>query len=82
MTPPQCRIPIHFGEVKAEKYRRLSCQGNTSLGWLMLRQAVQLGQDIGLFMLPRAAFPHSEVMSPEMERVRAITAWGIFSLNL
>lgn len=26
--------------------------------------------------------PSSEVMSPEVERVRIITAWGIFSLNL
>ncbi|KAJ5240448.1 transcriptional regulator family: Fungal Specific TF [Penicillium citrinum] len=42
-------ISIHFGKVKAEQKRKLSFQGNNSLRWLTLRQAVQLGQDIGLF---------------------------------
>lgn len=48
----------------------------------MLRQAVQMGQDIGLFVLPRAIHASSQDMSPEMERVRAVTAWGLYSLNL
>lgn len=48
----------------------------------MLRQAVQMGQDTGLFMLPRAINTSSQDMSPEMARVRAVTAWGLYSLNL
>jgi hypothetical protein len=47
----------------------------------MLQQAIQLAHDIGLFMLPRAKHRCRENMTSEMERARAITAWGIFSLN-
>lgn len=41
-----------------------------------------MAQDMGLFTTPEVAHPSTEAMSPEMERVRAITAWGVFSLNL
>lgn len=41
-----------------------------------------MAQDMGLFKYPRAVHSTLETMSPEMERVRAITAWGVFSLNL
>ncbi|CAL5869594.1 uncharacterized protein PFLUO_LOCUS3824 [Penicillium psychrofluorescens] len=51
------------------------CQGKANLGWLLLRQAVQLAHDMGLFLPPEANH------SPEMQRVRSTTAWGIFNLN-
>ncbi|KAJ5176089.1 uncharacterized protein N7482_001966 [Penicillium canariense] len=60
----------------------LSYQGKTSRAWWILRGAVQLAQDMDLFSSPQKAHPSGEAMSPEMERVRAITAWGIFGLNL
>ncbi|KAJ5974241.1 hypothetical protein N7481_011451 [Penicillium waksmanii] len=62
----------------------LSCQGKANLGWLMLQQAVQLARDMDLLILPEA--PNSKHMfkydiTPDMEHVRNITAWGISSLN-
>lgn len=44
---------------------------------MMLCQAVQLARDIGLFDIPVV----SKKMLPEMERVRTITAWGVFSMS-
>jgi hypothetical protein len=41
-----------------------------------------MAQDMGLFTFPEVAHSSTEAMSPEMERARAITAWGVFSLNL
>ncbi|CEJ59229.1 hypothetical protein PMG11_07860 [Penicillium brasilianum] len=60
----------------------LSQQGKSSRAWWILRGAVQMAQDMGLFTFPEVAHSSTEAMSPEMERVRAITAWGVFSLNL
>jgi hypothetical protein len=73
---------IHLGiYVNTKEFYRLSYQGKPNLSWLMLQQAVQLAQDIGLFMLPRSKHRFREKMTAEMERSRTITAWGIFSLN-
>lgn len=90
-------------------FHRLLSQGKVRQGWFLLRQAAQMGQDMGLLMLPRVIQPSREgmglfvlpgvagasdddeiknededegIMSPEMERIRTITAWGIFNLNL
>ena len=69
-------------KAEAEEFDRLSCQGKASLGWLMLKQAVELAKDLDLFKHPNGLHRPRREISPEMERVRAITAWGIFSLNL
>ncbi|KAJ5569742.1 uncharacterized protein N7459_009172 [Penicillium hispanicum] len=58
-----------------------SYQGNTNMAWVMLRQGVQHAQDMGLFMLPHERGQPEENGSPEMERVRAITAWGFANLD-
>lgn len=63
--------------------RSVSCQGDGARGWYLLRQAVQLGEELGLLMHPRGARRRSiGDESSETERVRAITAWGLFCLNL
>ncbi|KAJ6108528.1 Transcription factor [Penicillium sp. IBT 18751x] len=85
----------------------LLSQGEVQQAWFLLRQAAQMGQDMGLLMLPRFVNPFKEeirfVMPSiselsddhvkredddedsilhQMERIRTITAWGIFNLNL
>ncbi|KAJ5747544.1 uncharacterized protein N7511_009240 [Penicillium nucicola] len=58
----------------------LKFQGKVDKGWLMLRQAVRLAEEIGI--LEGSTLPRSEDrILPEIERVRAITAWGILQLN-
>lgn len=47
----------------------------------MLRQAVQLAQDFGMFQGPRLHANWKE-MDADMQRICAITAWGIFIMNL
>lgn len=47
----------------------------------MLQQAVQLAQDIGLFVHPKSKNRFKHNITADLERVRAITAWGISSLN-
>ncbi|KAJ5787765.1 Transcription factor [Penicillium paradoxum] len=54
-------------------------QGRAKKGWMMLTQAIQLGRDIGLVDAPADS---QNKTSPEVERVRTITAWGIFNLSL
>lgn len=61
---------------------RLSGQGKLGLGWRRLGQAYLLARDMGLFLGPGAVYPSQSDMSPEMERIRTITSWGLFSLNL
>jgi hypothetical protein len=39
-----------------------------------------MAQDMGLFTVPKVENPSAT--TPEMQRVRAITAWGVFSLNV
>lgn len=43
---------------------------------MMLCQAVQIARDIGLFDIPAV----SKKLLSEMEQVRTITAWGVFSM--
>ncbi|GIJ98675.1 hypothetical protein Aspvir_000793 [Aspergillus viridinutans] len=57
----------------------LKSQGKGHLGWLMLKQGVQLAQDFGLFQTSRA-LPHRG-WSVQSQRVTAITAWGIYIMN-
>lgn len=45
----------------------------------MLSQAAQLARDIGLFDTPTVS---GNDMSSEMERIRTITAWGVFNVSL
>lgn len=60
---------------------RQKCQGRARVSWLTLRQAVQLAQDLGMFRAPRA-LQYWGQLSAETQRVRAITAWGTFMVNL
>lgn len=60
---------------------RLKCQGRDRVSWLTLRQAVQLAQDLGMFRAPKVLQDWGE-LSAETQRVRAITAWGTFMVNL
>ncbi|KAJ5088930.1 transcriptional regulator family: Fungal Specific TF [Penicillium argentinense] len=63
----------------------VSRQGNTAQGWFMLRQAVHLGEELSLFELPRGAAhldPGGKIIFSGMERVRALAAWAVFTLNL
>ncbi|KUM60128.1 hypothetical protein ACN42_g7010 [Penicillium freii] len=53
------------------------CQGRVQKGWMMLCQAVQIARDIGLFDIPAV----SKKLLSEMEQVRTITAWGVFSMS-
>lgn len=61
---------------------RLSGQGKFDLGWMRLNQALVLARDMGLFLGPEAVQPSQSDMSPEMERIRTVTSWGLFNLNL
>ncbi|GKZ16925.1 hypothetical protein AbraCBS73388_005911 [Aspergillus brasiliensis] len=61
--------------------RFLKFQGKDDLSWLMLRQAVQLAQDFGMFTSPRMRHRQWEKMSPRLQHACAITAWGLFILN-
>ncbi|KAJ5483228.1 hypothetical protein N7530_002474 [Penicillium desertorum] len=54
------------------------CQGRVKKSWMMLSQAARLAQDIGLFDTPAVS---KKKMLPEMERVRTITAWGVFNMS-
>ncbi|PLB48051.1 C6 transcription factor [Aspergillus steynii IBT 23096] len=49
--------------------------------WLMLRQAVQLAQDIGMFQTPRSGHQEWKKTHMEVQYAGVITAWGIFALN-
>ncbi|KAL4867975.1 hypothetical protein BDV12DRAFT_186259 [Aspergillus spectabilis] len=59
----------------------LKFQGKDNASWLYLRQAVQLGQDLGMFTLPRVRHHGWEQMPEDVNRAAARTAWGIFILN-
>jgi hypothetical protein len=66
------------------------------MGMLMLPRVIRPSrEDMGLFVLPGTPGLYGdddikredededkEIMSPEIERIRTITAWGIFNLNL
>ncbi|KAL4784036.1 hypothetical protein BJX76DRAFT_348164 [Aspergillus varians] len=59
----------------------LKLQGKDNASWLYLRQAVQLGQDIGLFNLPRSRHSDWDHVSDRIRHAGARTAWSIFVLN-
>ncbi|KAJ5637068.1 hypothetical protein N7490_006947 [Penicillium lividum] len=59
----------------------LSCQGKTNLGWQMLGLAIQMARGLELFA-HRNTKKRGSNLSPEMVKVRTITAWSIASLNL
>ncbi|KAL3467043.1 fungal-specific transcription factor domain-containing protein [Aspergillus heterothallicus] len=59
----------------------LKLQGKDNASWLYLRQAVQLGQDIGIFRSPRLRHSEWDQMPEELKRASARTAWGVFILN-
>ncbi|EHA22972.1 hypothetical protein ASPNIDRAFT_37001 [Aspergillus niger ATCC 1015] len=61
--------------------RFLKFRGKDDLSWLMLRQAVQLAQDFGMFASPRTRHRQWEKMSLRLQHACAITAWGLFILN-
>lgn len=58
----------------------MNIQGKATLSWMILRQAVQLAQDLGMFGTPIVWQPELST-PPEMERVRAVTAWAVFIMN-
>lgn len=47
---------------------------------MILRQAVQLAQDLGMFGAPVVLQPELLIL-PEMQRVCAVTAWAVFTMN-
>ncbi|CAI7566583.1 unnamed protein product [Penicillium glandicola] len=53
-------------------------QGRVKKSWMVLSQAVQLARDIGLFDAPAVS---KNKLLPDMERVRTITAWGVFNMS-
>ncbi|KAF9885695.1 hypothetical protein FE257_012677 [Aspergillus nanangensis] len=59
----------------------LNLHGKGRASWMMLKQAVQLAQDWGMFQSPRARHHEWDKMPTEMQYVGATTAWGIFMLN-
>ncbi|KAJ6032138.1 Transcription factor [Penicillium herquei] len=62
----------------------LFCQGKGNMSWLMLGQAIHMGKDLGLFRhhRNRNAKYKGKRLSQEMERVRTITAWAIFNMDI
>jgi hypothetical protein len=53
-------------------------QGYADRSWSTLGQAVLMAQELRLFDTP--VLSRTEKLS-EIERIRAITAWGIFNLS-
>ncbi|OJJ52511.1 hypothetical protein ASPSYDRAFT_62822 [Aspergillus sydowii CBS 593.65] len=60
----------------------LKLQGKDNSSWLHLRQAVQIGQDIGLFKFPRSKHCEWDRMPEHVKRASSQTAWAIFILNM
>ena len=57
---------------------RLKFQGRATKSGLVLAQAVHLAQNMRLFDAP--AISQDKTLS-EMDRIRTITAWGIYNLS-
>lgn len=60
---------------------RLKLKGKLDISWLLLRQAVQLGQDLGFFQAPRTGHRRWRDTSVDMRSAGAVAAWGLFILN-
>ncbi|KAL4910473.1 hypothetical protein BDW74DRAFT_186448 [Aspergillus multicolor] len=59
----------------------LTLQGKDNASWLYIRQAVQLGQDIGLFNIPRSGHNNWDRLSDHMQHSSARMAWSLFVMN-
>ncbi|RAK71240.1 putative C6 transcription factor [Aspergillus fijiensis CBS 313.89] len=59
--------------------RFLQFQGQRQASWLMLKQAVQLAKDIGLFHSPRRHWGSD--MPAKTRHVYAVAAWGLYIMN-
>ncbi|RDW90725.1 putative C6 transcription factor [Aspergillus mulundensis] len=59
----------------------LNLQGKDNASWLYIRQAVQLGQDIGLFNLPKSGHGNWDRLPDRIRHSSARTAWSLFVLN-
>ncbi|KAL6229398.1 hypothetical protein BDW75DRAFT_245763 [Aspergillus navahoensis] len=59
----------------------LKLQGKDDASWLCIRQAVQLGQDIGLFNLPKSGHSNWDQLPERIRHSSARTAWSLFILN-
>ncbi|GES58297.1 C6 transcription factor [Aspergillus terreus] len=60
---------------------KFHCQGKRQASWMMLRQAVQLAQDFGMFEAPRTQHHEWKKMNAQMQYVASVTAHSIFILN-
>ncbi|KAL4888977.1 hypothetical protein BDV59DRAFT_210620 [Aspergillus ambiguus] len=58
-----------------------SCQGKRQASWMMLRQAVQLAQDFGMFETPQTGYYMWNEMTADMQYAGSITSRGLFVLN-
>ncbi|KAL4818876.1 fungal-specific transcription factor domain-containing protein [Aspergillus spinulosporus] len=59
----------------------LKLQGKVDASWLYIRQAVQLGQDIGLFNIPKSGHSSWDQLPDRVRHSSARTAWSLFILN-
>ncbi|KAI9038443.1 putative C6 transcription factor [Aspergillus affinis] len=59
----------------------LSFQTKRKASWLMLRQAVQLAQDFGMFQAPRSSHQEWKKTRIDVQCAAVVTAWGLFALN-
>ncbi|PYH77865.1 C6 transcription factor [Aspergillus uvarum CBS 121591] len=59
--------------------RFLQFQGQRQASWLMLKQALQLAKDIGLFHSPRRHW--GSHMPVRTRHVYAVAAWGLYIMN-
>ncbi|KAL4979873.1 fungal-specific transcription factor domain-containing protein [Aspergillus desertorum] len=59
----------------------LKLQGKDDASWLYIRQAMQLGQDLGLFNLPKSGHGKWDQLSDHFQYSSARTAWSLFVLN-
>ncbi|KAA8650554.1 putative C6 transcription factor [Aspergillus tanneri] len=59
----------------------LKFQAKDHASWLMLRQAVQLSQDFGMFQVPRTGHQEWKKTHINVQYAGITTAWGIFALN-
>ncbi|KAF7586010.1 hypothetical protein BBP40_009716 [Aspergillus hancockii] len=58
----------------------LELRGKVNISWLTLRQAVQLGQDSGMFQVPRTGHFKWKDTPAVLQSAGAISAWGQMSL--
>lgn len=69
---------VHELKGETDMFDRFKLQNRMGKSWYALERAVMLAQAMRLFDDPML----SDTMPPEIKRVRAITAWGIFNLSV